>query len=152
MSEHLTDAQLSRLIDGDMSLTSREAVTAHLRGCPACAERHDQFVAVAATLRLEPPAAWTSAMTSAVIRQPPPRRRAVRVAVAAGVSATMCGLVLLEAAPLVAATLGLVGVVVGASVALTHPAVAASGSQLLLVVMAVAILAPMAAYPLARWR
>jgi multisubunit Na+/H+ antiporter MnhG subunit len=76
----------------------------------------------------------------------------VRVAVAAGVSATMCGLLLLEAAPLVAATLGLVGVVVGASVALTHPAVAASGSQLLLVVMAVAILAPMAAYPLARWR
>jgi hypothetical protein len=31
VSEHLTDVQLSRLIDGDMSLTSREAVTAHLR-------------------------------------------------------------------------------------------------------------------------
>ena len=151
MSEHLTDLQLSRLIDGDLSLTSREAVTAHLRGCPACAERHDQIIAVAATLRSEPPHAWTSAMTSSVIHELPRRRRTVRVGIAAGVSAAMCGLVLLEAAPVVAAALGLLGVLAGASVAVTHPAVAVSGSPLL-AIMAVAILAPLAAYPLARWR
>jgi hypothetical protein len=53
VSEHLTDVQLSRLIDGDLSLTSREAVTAHcavsgLRGAPRPDHR------VAATLRSKP--------------------------------------------------------------------------------------------------
>jgi anti-sigma factor RsiW len=152
MTDHPDDVQLSRLIDGDLSLTSREAVMAHLRLCPACSQRHDQLVAVTATLRLESPLLWTSNETESVLGRLPQRRHRVRVAVAGGVSLVMCGLVVVEAAPLIAATLASVGVVVGLSGVLTPPAVAASGPQLLVVVAAIAILAPLAAYPLARWR
>jgi anti-sigma factor RsiW len=152
MTGHPDDVQLSRLVDGDLSLTSREAVIAHLRLCPSCSERHDQLVAVAATLRLEPPLRWTREETDSVLHQLPQRRHRVRVAVAGGVSLVMCGLVVVEAAPLIAAMLGLVGVLIGLSGALTPSALAAGGPQLLVAVAAIAILAPLAAYPLARWR
>jgi len=152
MIDHPGNVQLSRLIDGDLSLTSREAVTAHLRGCPSCAERHDQLVAVTATLRLEPQVRWTRDQTESVLGRLPRRRQRIRTAIAGGVSLVMCALVLVEAAPLIAASLALVGVVLGLSGALAPPAVAVSGMQLLVVLAVVAILAPLAAYPLARWR
>lgn len=152
MTGHLSDAQLSRLIDGDLSLTSREAVMAHLRSCPGCAERHDQLVAVAATLRLEPPLTWTDEATSSVLRRLPRQSHRLRVLAAGVVSLVMCGLVLVEAAPLIAAPLAVVGVLLGLGAALTPPALTASGSHVLVVVTMIAVLAPLAAYPLARWR
>jgi hypothetical protein len=151
VSSHLEDVQLSRLIDGDLSLTSREAVMGHLRSCHSCAERHDRLVAVAAALRLEPPLTWTSSDTESVLGRLPQRRHKVRAAVAAVASAAMCAVVIFEVAPVIAATVALVGVVVDLRGALAPPG-AAPGLQLVLVVAAVAVLAPLAAYPLARWR
>lgn len=53
MSDHLDDTQLSRLIDGDLSLVTRHAATSHLSACPSCAERHDALIAVVVVGRLE---------------------------------------------------------------------------------------------------
>ena len=152
MIDHVDDGQLSRLIDDDLSLTSREAVQGHLRECPSCAQRLDQLVEVAAVLRLETPLRWTGQETASVLDRSPPRRHRVRVAAAGVVSVAVCGLAVVEAAPLIAAPLALAGVLLGLGGALTPPAVAASGVQLLVVLAVTAILAPLAAYPLARWR
>ncbi|HYX87651.1 MAG TPA: zf-HC2 domain-containing protein [Gaiellales bacterium] len=151
MSDHLDNVQLSRLIDGDLSLTSRDAAIAHLRTCPACAERHDHLVAVTAVLRLEPALEWTTADTDSVLERLPRRGERARLALAGIVSAAMCALVVVEAAPVIAAPLALVVALAGVGRALAAPA-ATSGAQLVLAVAAVAILAPLAAYPLARWR
>jgi len=152
MIEHPDDVQLSRLVDGDLSLVTREAVMTHVRSCPTCAERHDELVSVAAVLRLEPPLTWTRDDTESVLRRLPQRRHRARVAVAGIVSAAMCAVVVVEAAPVIAAMLALVGVVIGLGGAVAPPAVATSGMQFLVVIAAIAILAPLAAYPLARWR
>ena len=152
MIDHVDDGQLSRLIDDDLSLTSREAVVSHLRECPSCAQRHDQLVEVAAVLRLETPLRWTGEETAAVLDRLPQRRHRGRVAAASVVSVVVCGVALVEAAPLIATTLALLGVLVGFGGALAPPAVAASGLQLLVMLAVIAILAPLAAYPLARWR
>jgi anti-sigma factor RsiW len=151
MSDHLDDVQLSRLLDGDLSLTSREAAIDHLRTCPACAARHDRLVAVTAALRMEPAVTWTASDTEAAMRRIPRRRRQARVAVAATVSTAMCALVVIETAPLIAAPLALMVALLGTGRALVSTAVG-PGVELVLVVAAVAMLAPLAAYPLARWR
>jgi anti-sigma factor RsiW len=151
MSDHLDDVQLSRLLDGDLSLTSREAAIDHLRTCPACAGRHDRLVAVTAALRMEPAVTWTASDTEAAMRRIPRRRRQARVAVAATVSTAMCALVVIETAPLIAAPLALMVALLGTGRALVSTAVG-PGVELVLVVAAVAMLAPLAAYPLARWR
>lgn len=151
MSGHLDDVQLSRMIDGDLSLTSREAVMAHLRSCHSCAERLERLIAVTAVLRLEPPLTWTDSDTESVMGRLPQRRHRARAAVAAIASAAMCAVVVFEVAPVIAATVALVGVLVGLRSSLAPP-VATPGLQPLLVVAAVAVIAPLAAYPLARWR
>lgn len=150
MSTHLDDGQFSRLLDGDLSLTSREAAIAHLRSCPACAARHDRVVAVTAALRMQPPATWTASMTEATVRGLPRRRHPRRVAFAAAVSAAMCALVVVETAPLIAAPLALMLALLGLGRELTTAV--GPGVELVLAVAAVAMLAPLAAYPLARWR
>jgi anti-sigma factor RsiW len=150
MSAHLDDVKLSRLIDGDLSLASREAAIDHLRRCPACAERHDRIVAVSAALRLEPAAAWTPRDTELVVRRLPEHRGRGRVALAATVSAAMCGLVFFETAPLVAAPLALSLTLLGTGRALVTTV--GPGVELVVAVAAIAMLAPLAAYPLARWR
>ena len=82
MSEHPTIEQLSALIDGELSLASREAVIAHNRGCPACAQRQDELIEVAAALRSRQALAWTAADTERVLawiaQEPVPRSRAKR--------------------------------------------------------------------------
>ena len=151
MSDHLDDVQLSRLIDGNLSLTAREAAVRHLRCCPGCAGRHDSLVAVAASLRMQPPVEWTPADTAAVLGHLPDRRHnRFKVALAGIGSLLMCGVVLFEAAPLLLTCLALAGVMLEAAAAVL-PA-GGSGTQLLMVVTAIAVLAPLAAYPLARWR
>lgn len=151
MSDHLDDVQLSRLLDGDLSLTSREAVIDHLRTCPGCAARHDRLVAVTAALRMEPAMTWTGSDTGATLNRLPRRRRRGKVAAAGAVSAAMCVLVLVETAPLIAVPLALLIAVLGTGLALVDTAVG-PGVELVVAVAAIAMLAPLAAYPLARWR
>jgi anti-sigma factor RsiW len=151
VSDHLDDVQLSRLLDGDLSLTSREAVIDHLRTCPGCAARHDRLVAVTAALRMEPAMTWTGSDTEATLNRLPRRRRRGKVAAAGAVSAAMCVLVLVETAPLIAVPLALLIAVLGTGRALVDTAIG-PGVELVLAVAAVAMLAPLAAYPLARWR
>lgn len=59
MNDHVSDQQLSALIDGELSLASRQAVISHVRSCPMCAERHDRVVEVAAVLQSLPRVEWT---------------------------------------------------------------------------------------------
>ena len=151
MSDHLDDVQLSRLLDGDLSLTSREAVIDHLRTCPGCAARHDRLVAVTAALRMEPAMTWTGSDTEATLNRLPRRRRRGKVAAAGAVSAAMCVLVLVETAPLITVPLALLIAVLGTGLALVDTAVG-PGVELVVAVAAIAMLAPLAAYPLARWR
>jgi anti-sigma factor RsiW len=84
MSEHVGDEQLSLLIDGELSLTAREAVRLHLRSCPGCAERHDAMVELTALLRLEPTVVWSPAQTEAVVSRLRARPAWPRLLVAAG--------------------------------------------------------------------
>jgi anti-sigma factor RsiW len=83
VSDHPTNEQLSAFIDGELSLASREAVIAHIRGCPSCAARQDALIEVAAALRTQPPISWTGAETKSLLatiaagrpRLAPPRVR-----------------------------------------------------------------------------
>lgn len=151
MSDHLDEVQLSRLLDGDLSLTSREAVIDHLRTCPGCAARHDRLVAVTAALRMEPAMTWSGSDTGATLNRLPRRRRRGKVAAAGAVSAAMCVVVLVETAPLIAVPLALLIAVLGTGRALVDTAIG-PGVELVVAVAAIAMLAPLAAYPLARWR
>src|SRR5207245_2221067 len=54
MSDHVSSEQLSALIDGELSLTAREAVLGHLRECPTCAASHERLVEVAAVMAALP--------------------------------------------------------------------------------------------------
>jgi anti-sigma factor RsiW len=84
MSDHPTIEQLSAFIDGELSLASREAVIAHIRGCPACAARQDELIEVAALLRSRPALKWTAGDSERVLAQianehvPRPRPRKQR--------------------------------------------------------------------------
>jgi anti-sigma factor RsiW len=151
VSDHLDEVQLSRLLDGDLSLTSREAVIDHLRTCHGCAARHDRLVAVTAALRMEPAMTWSGSDTDATLNRLPRRRRRGKVAAAGAVSAAMCVVVLVETAPLIAVPLALLIAVLGTGRALVDTAVG-PGVELVVAVAAIAMLAPLAAYPLARWR
>lgn len=63
MTGHVGDDQLSLLLDGGLSLAAREAVVAHIRSCPACADRHDRLVEPTATIRLAGRLDWTEQHT-----------------------------------------------------------------------------------------
>ena len=67
MTDHVTDEQLSLLIDGELSLTAREAVGSHLRHCPTCAARHDKLVSAVAALRMTAPLEWCDELTDSVL-------------------------------------------------------------------------------------
>jgi anti-sigma factor RsiW len=151
VSDHLDDVQLSRLLDSDLSLASRDAAIDHLRSCPACAARHDRLVSVTADLRLQPAVTWTASDTEATVRRLPRGRRRAKVTVAATISTAMCALVVVEAAPLIAAPLALMVALLGTGRALVTTAVGPE-MELVLAVAVIAMLAPLAAYPLARWR
>ena len=69
MSAHPSSEQLSALIDGELSLVAREAVSAHLRECPACAAQHEELVEVAATLTIVAAEHWSGEMIAEVLRR-----------------------------------------------------------------------------------
>lgn len=69
MSEHVSAEQLSLLIDGELSLASREAVVTHIRSCPRCAAEHDRLIELTATLRLRPSLEWAPAQTAATMKR-----------------------------------------------------------------------------------
>lgn len=69
MSDHPTVEQLSSLIDGELSIASREAVIGHVRACPTCAALHDRLIEVAAELRSRPAHTWTEHNTVRVLAQ-----------------------------------------------------------------------------------
>jgi anti-sigma factor RsiW len=149
--EHLDDVLLSRLIDGDVSLTRRQAALDHLAGCPACARRHDELIGVAAALRSQPPLGWSaaaSARVAATVAGASQRRPARLPAVLAVAAVVASALALIP--------LALTGVTLSAhllrAAPLPGPVGALSFGSQLLFVLAIAVLAPAAAYPLARWR
>ena len=67
MSDHASAEQLSALIDGELSLTAREAVIGHLRECPTCAASHERLIEVAAVMTSYPAEHWTRQMTERVL-------------------------------------------------------------------------------------
>ena len=67
MSEHVSTEQLSLLVDGQLSLAAREAVGAHIRRCPGCAEQHDRLIELTAALRLHGALEWSPAQTAATV-------------------------------------------------------------------------------------
>ena len=69
MSAHPSVEQLSALIDGELSLVAHEAVSAHLRECPACAAQHEALVEVAAALTTIPTERWTAELTGEVLQR-----------------------------------------------------------------------------------
>jgi anti-sigma factor RsiW len=151
MNEHLDGEQLSRLLDGDLSLVERGAALDHLMHCPACAHRQSELVEVAALLRSEPSVEWTSSLTGGVLARTSPTPSRARRPLAAGLMGFMAAataLCLLIVAP--------VGLLVTArvlhGVAGLPPLGAASPSHVLVGLVVVALAAPLFLYPLARWR
>ena len=69
MSEHVSDQQLSSLIDGQLSLASRQAVIEHVRSCPRCAARQDELVEVAAVMQAAPSLVWSETSTDGVLER-----------------------------------------------------------------------------------
>ena len=149
MSDHVSDEQLSLLLDGELSLTAREAVSRHLADCPTCAARHDQLVEVTAKLRLHPALTWTDATTETTVshlaQQPrrstrPRMRRAALVAVAVAVPVALLVLAIGTAAH----AFGRFAALAGGGVVFVSP-------RTLLILAGLALLG-LLAYPLAHTR
>lgn len=148
---HASDQQLSLFIDGELSATSRATVAAHLAGCPACAERHERLVEVAAGLRVLPAVRWTPAATTAMIerrQQPPvPAGRISR-----GVLAALALTLLVTAALSTTWLSALLSIArsAAATALAVLPLGPAGGASGLWILLATAILAPLAALTIAR--
>lgn len=149
MSDHLTDELLSRLVDGDLSLSAREAAIRHLRECARCSARQDALVSVAVTLRSFPEAALSDEQVDRIIAgldRPAERRWPTAAMTVAAISACVAALASLAALPLTA-------LAVTAAITRALPLqVPSSATHVLITAFIVAIAAPLAAYPLARWR
>lgn len=148
---HASDQQLSMFIDGELSATSRATVAAHLAGCPACAERHERLVDVAASLRILPAVRWTPAATAATIercQQPP----VAAGRVSRGVLAALALAVLAAAALSTTWLSALLSIArsAAATALVVLPLGPAGGAANLWILLATAILAPLAALTLAR--
>ena len=153
MSEaHATDEQLSRLIDGELSVVARDSVLAHLHSCPACASRHEALVEVAAALRLQPALAWEERATAAVIaRLDPGRERNLALPAAAALALVGAALVGVWT-PIVSAGLGVATTTLRAFATVVPSAAVFSPGGTVTTLFLVALLGPLLAYPLARWR
>ena len=143
MTSHASSEQLSRLIDGDLSLTERTAVLDHLASCPACAELQTQLVDIAAALRAADPPGWSAALTTAVMDEATSRRRDRAALPIAALIAVASVAALAFLTPFFTFGRGMLEIAV---------AVAPIGGAAAIVLIVVALLAPLAAYPLLRWR
>ena len=151
MNEHLTDELLSRLIDGDLSLSAREAALGHLRQCAHCSARQDALVSVAATLTQVLPAHMSSDHVKRIIaglEEAPTRRRWPTAAIAV-TAIGACAAALFTLAGVPVAILSAMAATVDRTPAVPVPL---SAGRVLLAAFVVAVGAPLAAYPLARWR
>jgi anti-sigma factor RsiW len=149
--EHVSEEQLSLLIDGELSLTAREAVIHHLATCPGCAERHDLLVEATAALRLQPELAWTKAATARAIARlhspPSPRDRALTLSLllaGAGAIVSMLAVLLLTGSGVVASVFGALASLVAGGLAITSPHT--------LIVLGALVCIGLLAYPLAHSR
>lgn len=146
---HVTDEQISSLIDGELSLTAREAVGSHLRSCPPCAARHDAFVSAVAALRLSPALVWRESLTEAVIRNLPPRGHHLALPIAGALSL----LALLASAAYLAIFSAGVTVAEGILRALGSFVPTPGGSSTTLsALIALALVGPLISIRLSRWR
>lgn len=149
---HATGEQLSRLIDGDLSHVARDSVLAHLHTCPSCAGRHDALVEVAAALRLQPAVVWDELATAAMVaRFEPARERNVALPIAAALALVGAALVGVWT-PIFSAGIGVTVTVLRAFATVVPTAAVVSPGGTVTALFAAALLGPLLAYPLARWR
>jgi anti-sigma factor RsiW len=149
---HATDEQLSRLIDGELSLVARDSVLAHVHSCPSCANRHESLVEVAAALRLQPALAWDEPATAATVaRLDRNRERNFSLPVAAALALVGAALVGVWT-PIFSAGLGVTTTTLRAFATVVPSAAVFSPGGTVTSLFLVALLGPLLAYPLARWR
>lgn len=149
---HLTDEQLSLLIDGELSVGAREATTGHLRDCARCSTRLDGLVEVAAELRLSPSLQWAPELTAQVMRQlGAPAAGRVSTFVAAACAAVGAVLLALEL-PVIVGVAGVLGAGLAVAAAFLPSGVGVSGSVGVAGLLAIALVAPALAVRLARPR
>ncbi len=153
MNEHIPIEQLSRLIDSDLSLTERVAVLAHLVRCPACAERQSRLIDVAAPLRELPPTHWTPAHSDNAIAHAA-RRHETRGAIILTATASLIATATVTALAVLTPLWGTVALLVTVAIGLvaTVAPLGPDAPHAILALVIAAILAPLLAYPLARWR
>lgn len=148
---HASTEQLSRLIDGDLALAERTAVLDHVGHCLLCAAEQARLVEVAAALRSIPAVGWSEAQTSALVARlpagaPTVRRTAMLIAALAVAGAiTITFVVNVPVWPLVARSLW-------QAFAWIPPIGGTSALGAGAALVAISLLAPVIAYPLARWR
>jgi anti-sigma factor RsiW len=156
---HASSEQLSRLIDGDLGLTERAAVLDHIAHCTACAAAQARVVEVSAALRGVAAVRWSEAQTAALVERLPSG--------ATGAPRSAGGRLSVRLAALLVASLALAGAVAFVVRVPVGPLVAGSlwqafawlppigGTSALgagTALVAISLLAPLLAYPLARWR
>lgn len=156
---HASSEQLSRLIDGDLGLAERAAVLDHINHCPGCAAEQARVVEVSAALRGVAAVRWSEAQTAALVEHLPSGATRAPRSAGRGLSVRL--------ATLLVATLTLAGAVVFVVEVPVGPLVAGSlwqafawlppigGTSALgagAALVAISLLAPLLAYPLARWR
>ena len=152
MTSHVSDEQLSLLLDGEQSLTAREAVRNHLEQCPACAERHDRFVAAVSALRIERALHWDETQTERVVAVTAlPRRRELGLPLAAGLLAATALLGMAYRMPL-RSGYGLVSSFVCSVGRATGSPLGSVSAGSILALLVLAIVAPAISLRLARWR
>jgi anti-sigma factor RsiW len=156
---HASSEQLSRLIDGDLGLAERAAVLNHIAHCPRCAAEQARVVEVSAALRGIAAVRWSEAQTAALVEQLPSgatrapqsagRRLPVRLAALLVATLTLAGavafVVRVPVGPLVAGSLW-------QAFAWLPPIGGTSALGAGAALVAISLLAPLLAYPLARWR
>jgi|GEM_PF-4445776 len=149
---HLSDEQLSMLVDGELSLASREAAGRHLRDCVHCTQRLDELVDVCAELRLTPAVSWSSPATERVLTQLTECETRHWSAPIAATLAIIGAVLLVQELALIRAVAGVLGAILSVLAAFLPSGVGAPAGTAIGVLLVVAVLGPLLAMPLARRR
>jgi anti-sigma factor RsiW len=152
---HASPEQLSRLIDGDLGLAERAAVLDHIDHCPRCAAEQARVVDVSAALRSAPAARWSDTQIAALVARLPSgptsrprsagRPLAAMLAAALALAVAVAFVISIPVGPLVAGSLW-------QAFAWVPPIGGTSALRAGATLVAISLLAPLLAYPLARWR
>lgn len=149
---HLSNEQLSRLIDGELSLGARDTAQRHLRDCAHCQEQLDAFVDIAAELRLTPAVTWDAGATARLLTQLDhrrPREWSTPIAVAIAV---LGALLLALELPAISSLTGMLTSITSVLTAFLPTGVGLPSAPALAILLVVAILGPLLAMPLSRRR